>query len=221
MDFFQAQDNARKRTRTMVVLFGLAVACITIALYGVAVGTKHYLQVKIEKHALPLELWQPALLAEVGLGVCALVIGCSLFKIAQLRGGGSVVARSAGGRPVSPTTTDPDERKLLNVVEEMAIASGVPMPAVFILEETCINAFAAGFQPADAAIAITRGCIQSLNRDELQGVIAHEFSHILNGDMRLNIRLCGVLFGILAIAVLGRVILRGTAEVGLHSGARR
>ena len=113
-----------------------------------------------------------------------------------------------GGRPVNPNTNDPDERKLLNVVEEMAIASGVPVPRVYVLDrEQGINAFAAGHTTGDAAIGVTRGCIQLLSRDQLQGVIGHEFSHILNGDMRLNLRLIGILFGILCIATIGRILL--------------
>jgi Zn-dependent protease with chaperone function len=112
---------------------------------------------------------------------------------------------------VEPNTSDLEERRLLNVVEEMAIASGMPVPSVYLLDkEDSINAFAAGFTPTDAVIAVTRGSLKLLSRDELQGVIAHEFSHILNGDMRLNIRLMGVLHGILVIALIGYSILRGT-----------
>ena len=122
--------------------------------------------------------------------------------------GGSAVAESLGGRLVDSNTRDPHERKLLNVVEEMAIASGVPMPQVYVLDdEPGINAFAAGHTPSDAAVAVTRGCIATLTRDELQGVIGHEFSHILNGDMRLNLRLMGIIFGILCLAVIGRILL--------------
>ena len=129
-------------------------------------------------------------------------------KPAALAKGGSAVAESLGGRLVNPNTTDPDERKLLNVVEEMAIASGVPVPQVYVLDdEQGINAFAAGHTPSDAAIAVTRGCMTMLTRDELQGVIGHEFSHILNGDMRLNLRLMGIIFGILCLAVIGRILL--------------
>jgi Zn-dependent protease with chaperone function len=129
-----------------------------------------------------------------------------------LAGGGHTVAEMMGGQPLSPQTADPDERKIQNVVEEMAIASGTPVPPVFVLEqEDGINAFAAGFAPGDAVIGVTRGCIRNLTRDELQGVIAHEFSHILNGDMRLNIRLIGVLYGILLISMTGWIIFRSTA----------
>ncbi len=122
--------------------------------------------------------------------------------------GGSAVAESLDGRLIASNTNDPDERKLLNVVEEMSIASGVPMPKVYVLDnEDGINAFAAGHTPSDAAVAVTRNCMTKLSRDELQGVIGHEFSHILNGDMRLNIRLIGILFGIFCIATIGRILL--------------
>ncbi len=222
MDFFDAQEQARKRTVWMVVLFGLAVLCIALAIYGVTLGAQYYL-FGDNKPPKPQfgGFWQPKLLLGSLIGVGALVSICSAFKITQLKSGGSYVAKSVGGREINPNTQDADEHKLLNVVEEMAIASGVPMPAVFIMEEEGINGFAAGFQPADAAIAITRGCIRSLSRDELQGVVAHEFSHILNGDMRMNIRLMGVLFGILVIAVIGQTILRGSAEANFWSGGSR
>ena len=131
-----------------------------------------------------------------------------------LGGGGGVVARSLGGVRISADTTDPLQRRLLNVVEEMAIASGVPMPEVYLLEqESGINAFAAGHNTSNAAIGVTRGTLTTLNRAELQGVIAHEFSHILNGDMRLNVRLMGLLFGLLVIALIGRTVLRGATRV--------
>ena len=146
-----------------------------------------------------------------------LIVVASLVRMAQLRGGGGVVARSAGGTLVSPDTLNPRYRRLRNVVEEIAIASGVPVPEIYVLEqETAINAFAAGYTPANAAITVTRGCMEKLNRDELQGVIAHEFSHILNGDMRLNIRLMGLVFGILVLHIIGREVLniagRGTTR---------
>ena len=145
----------------------------------------------------------------VAIGVLVLVGGGSLYKIAQLRGGGRVVAEQLGGRLLHPDTTDPHERVLLNVVEEIALASGTPTPPVYLLEEEeGINAFAAGFTPDDAVIGVTRGTLHQLQRAELQGVIAHEFSHILNGDMQLNIRLMGVLHGILLIGILGYFVFR-------------
>ena len=134
------------------------------------------------------------------------LIACgTLFKIAELAVAVWLSPSVSGGKRVFPNTTDPVERRLLNVVEEMALASGVPVPAVFFLaEEQGLNAFAAGYSPSDAVIGVTGGCAQQLNREQLQGVIAHEFSHILNGDMRLNLRLIGVLHGILLMGLVGR-----------------
>jgi Zn-dependent protease with chaperone function len=154
------------------------------------------------------QLWNPQVFLWVVLGTLGVVgVGC-LSKVAELSSGGSSVASMLGGEPVNPHTRDADERKLLNIVEEMAIASGVPVPPVYVMNrEAGINAFAAGYSPSDAVVGVTRGCIQHLNRDELQGVIAHEFSHILNGDMRLNIRLIGLIFGIMCLAVIGRILL--------------
>ena len=154
----------------------------------------------------------------VGLGSAVLIFGGSLFKIFELRrGGGKLVAESLGGKRISPSSAKGDERKLMNIVEEMAIASGVPVPPVFLMNEDGINAFAAGYSPKDAVLGVTRGCISKLNRSELQGVIAHEFSHILNGDMRMNIKLMGFLHGILLIGLTGHMILRGL----FHSGGSR
>jgi Zn-dependent protease with chaperone function len=159
--------------------------------------------------------WQPDLAAGVAIATAIVVGGGSFYKIAQLRSGGSVVAEALGGALIPQRTRDPDERRLLNVVEEMAIASGIPTPPVYLLrQEEGINAFAAGFGPSDAVIGVTRGCLQQLSRDELQGVIAHEFSHILSGDMGLNIRLMGVIHGILIIGIIGYYLLRSSLYAG-------
>ena len=147
------------------------------------------------------------------LGVIAFIGVCSMYKIGTLRSGGAAVAEQLGAMRVEPTSPDFAHKRLRNVVEEMAIASGVPVPEIYILEdEPAINAFAAGYTPSDAAVTVTRGAIDKLTRDELQGVIAHEFSHVLNGDMRLNIRLMGVLFGILVIGIAGRKMLENTGR---------
>src|SRR5262245_42358863 len=148
------------------------------------------------------------------------IIGCAmLFKTSQLRSGGGTVARLLGGKPVPLDPTDPRERQLRNVVEEMAIASGIPVPEIYVLDgEPGINAFAAGWSTTDAAVAVTRGCLESLDRDELQGVIAHEFSHVFHGDMRLNIRLMGVLFGIVCLATIGRILVRAMPRGGSGRG---
>src|SRR5688572_7472567 len=153
----------------------------------------------------------PAVLAGV---ITLLVIGgASLFKTLSLRAGGGVVARSLGGTRIERGTRDPALRRLHNVVEEMTIASGVTMPEVYVLEsEDGINAFAAGNTPADAAIAVTRGAITRLNREELQGVIAHEFSHVLNGDMRLNSKLLGWVFGLLVVAIAMRIVVQSVGR---------
>lgn len=147
-----------------------------------------------------------------------LVLGGSLYRLAQLRAGGGAVAEAAGGRLISPGTSNPDERRVLNVVEEMAIASGVPVPPVYLLpKQPGINAFAAGYTPGDAVIGVTQGCVEGLTRDELQGVMAHEFSHILNADMRLNIRLLGLLHGILILTIVGRLLLESFRFARLSS----
>ncbi len=193
MNFFQHQDRARRQSGFLIFLFALAVIGIVLAI-----------NIAIAAFIGPdLELMVGVTLLTAGTMVVA-----SMVRTMQMRGGGGEVARSLGGTLVDHDTTDPLRRRLRNVVEEMAIASGVPVPEIYVLEhEEGINAFAAGYSPADAAVAVTRGALEHLDRDELQGVIAHEFSHILNGDMRLNIRLIGFLFGILVIAILGRRLL--------------
>ena len=210
MDFFERQDQARRSTRRLIAYFMLAVILIILSIYIAGITIFFGFNVNADPE-LPFQWWNPDLFLWItGATLCVVVIG-SLYKIFALSKGGEVVARWLGGRLIDSSTSDPQERRLLNVVEEMAIASGTPVPSVFLLEEEkSINAFAAGFTPADAVIGVTRGTLQILSRDELQGVIAHEFSHILNGDMRLNIRLIGVLNGILVIAMIGYAILRGT-----------
>jgi Zn-dependent protease with chaperone function len=200
MNFFERQAVARKQTFRMLVLFGLAVGAIVLAVniaLLVALGFSGGLG-----QAIPL-------MVLITLGTLAVIGFSSLYRLASLRSGGEAIAREMGGTPVPEDTTDFQLRRLRNVVEEIAIASGVPVPRIFVLEqEEGINAFAAGYAPADAAVAVTQGALKRLNRDELQGVIAHEFSHILNGDMRLNLRLIGVLFGILVIGLIGQKILQ-------------
>jgi Zn-dependent protease with chaperone function len=211
MDFFQQQDKARKKTKLLIFYFAVAVVLLITMSYLAALlifsgvqAHQHYYYGQLPQFTF----WNPevflvAVVATLGVITC----GCA-YKTSQLAEGGSAVAETLGGELVKPNTTDPNEHKLLNVIEEMAIASGVPMPKVYVLnDEKGINAFAAGHTPSDAAIGVTRGCITLLSRDELQGVIGHEFSHLLNGDMRLNIRLIGILFGIFCIATIGRVLL--------------
>jgi Zn-dependent protease with chaperone function len=208
MDFFQAQERARQRTTRLVVLFGLAVVGTIALSYAVAVAL---LNVRRAQHAYPADqpVWfDPPVLLAVAAGTLAVVGLGSLYKWSVFRAGGSAIAEGVGGRRLEAHTVDLNERRLLNVVEEMAIASGVPIPAVYVLDdEPSLNAFAAGLTPSDAVVAVTRGTMEKLNRDELQGVVAHEFSHILNGDMRLNVKLAAIVFGILVIGLIGRGIL--------------
>jgi Zn-dependent protease with chaperone function len=210
MDFFEHQDKARKNTKVLVVYFVIAVVCIIASVYLACLLI--FFGTQSQQHpGAPIPefvLWDPQLFLTVVIGTLVIVIFGSLYKTAALAKGGSAVAEALGGRLLSPNTTHPDERKLCNVVEEMAIASGVPVPKIYVLDnEKGINAFAAGHALGDAAIGVTLGCMTLLSRDELQGVIAHEFSHILNGDMRLNLRLMGVIFGILCLTVIGRVLI--------------
>lgn len=205
MSFFEQQEHARRQTRTLILLFVLAVIAIVVAVNLVAAllwiwaqggtmsGTNRY----------PNGFFIANTLITVGL-----IVGGTLIETFNLREGGEAVAQMAGGRMVSPASQDLQERRLLNVVEEMAIASGIACPKVYVLDkEDSINAFAAGYNPNEAVVAVTRGTLNRLTRDELQGVVGHEFSHILNGDMRLNVRLIGVLFGIQMIASFGRHLL--------------
>jgi Zn-dependent protease with chaperone function len=208
MDFFEAQDAARKRTAALVALFALAVVAIVAVVYVV-------LHVSIGPG--PALVLDPFLLLQAAFGVGVVIAIGTGIRTSSLSRGGPAVAELLGGRRVAPDTTDPEERRLINVVEEMSIASGTPMPAVYVLDgEDGINAFAAGYSTHDAAVAVTRGALRAFTRDELQAVMAHEFSHVLNGDMRLNIRLIGVLYGILLLAVIGR----GIVHVGPRGGSR-
>jgi Zn-dependent protease with chaperone function len=221
MNFFEHQEVARRRTTLLVAFYVLAVVLIVLALYAVVAVVFLRPSAVFEDTIAWRQLWNGSLFGWVALAVGALIGGGTAYKIHALSAGGETVAALLGGRPLDRNTADPAERRLLNVVEEMSIASGTPIPHVFVMDdEAGINAFAAGFAPADAAVSVTRGALERLNRDELQGVIAHEFSHILNGDMRLNIRLMGVLNGILVIAMTGYWILR-TASRSSDDGSRR
>jgi Zn-dependent protease with chaperone function len=155
--------------------------------------------------------FDPMMFLIIGAIVTSVVLFGSLYKISSLSGGGARIAEMMGGRLLVSGSADPAERRVLNIVEEMAIASGTPVPPVYLMEESGINAFAAGYSPIDAIVSVTRGAIDTLSRDQLQGVIAHEFSHILHGDMRINIRLIGVLHGIMVLGIIGYHLLRGGA----------
>src|SRR6056297_863921 len=216
--FFEQQDQARSKTSWLVVMFLVAVVGMVASTMAATAAALHFYgqsQLKSQPEFRPLEMqWQLPVL--VGIGTLAVIVLGSLFKTASLRhGGGGGVAENLGGTRLYPNTTDLDEQRVLNVVEEMAIASGTPVPPVYRLaEEGSINAFAAGYSPSDAVIGVTDGAVHSLSRDQLQGVVAHEFSHILNGDMRLGIRLIGILHGILLLGLIGQTVLR----IGFYSG---
>ncbi|MEC9353498.1 MAG: M48 family metallopeptidase, partial [Planctomycetota bacterium] len=209
MNFFDHQENARRSSRRLVIMFAVAVVALISAFYFFFAFIGIWLEAP--------GLWQPRTLLWVA-GSTILLGGLACWhKISSLRGGGAAVARMLGASRVvvSSDKGDPDEQRYVNVVEEMAIAAGVPVPDIYVMrKEENINAFAAGYSVDDAAVAVTRGCIKQLNRDELQGVVAHEFSHILNGDMRLNILMIGVLAGILFLFAIGYVLFRIGAVIG-------
>lgn len=200
MRFFERQEAVRRRSRWLVLAFVLAVLAVVLAVNAVAWAMFVALPGQPEA-ALPVAVGTT-------LAIVLLMAGASLYRVIGLRRGGAAVAQAMGGTPVPPDATDPAQRRLRNVVEEMAIAAGVPVPLVFVLEdEPRINAFAAGHTPADAAVAVTRGALERLNRAELQAVVAHEFGHIVHGDIRLNLRLLGALFGIVVLGLVGRHLL--------------
>ena len=207
MNFFQAQDRARRNSVLLFFLFAAAVASLVILVYlGVAAALESQ---NLREGELPE--FNPDLFAKTAAAVLAVVAFGSLTKILALAsGGGDGVAKAMGGVLVPAATRDPDEKRLINIVEEMAIASGVPAPRVYLIPDPAINAFAAGTRPDNAVVGVTKGALLAFSRDEMQGVMAHEFSHILNGDMRMNIRLIGILHGILIIGYLGYFILRSS-----------
>ena len=222
VDFFHRQEVARLKTARLLPYFILAILLTSAAVYVVCIGVYALVLPVIDAYnsvntvvrggdqeiRLLKRFWIPGLLyAVVGLTISAVIAG-STYKFYRLRRGGAVVAMALGGRAIDPDTENADERKLLNVVEEMSIASSTPMPDVYVLErESCVNAFAAGHSVHDMVIGVTHGCLRLLTRDEMQGVIAHEFSHILNGDMRLNMRLTGIVHGIYCITLAAYMMM--------------
>ncbi len=215
MDFFEQQAKAHRKTKWLVIYFVMAVAAMIAANY-ICMMLFFYVGMQKDPHHRyddeprpRISFWDSRVFVGVSIITIAIVGIGSAYKTSALSSGGSAVSEMMGGRLINTNTTDADERKLLNVIEEMSIASGVPMPQVYVMdEENGINAFAAGHKPGDATVSVTRGCMKLLSRDELKGVIGHEFSHILNGDMRLNLRLMGTIFGILCLAILGRILLQ-------------
>ncbi len=207
VDFFARQEDARRQTGKLVLMFvGAVVGVIAAADLLIMLGARWFLDIR----GLPRDVH----LAIAGVILLAIFL-FALRRLVKLRGGGEAIAKMVNARPVKRGTTDLAEKRLLNIVDEMAIASGVAAPCVYVMEkEEGINAFAAGYSPNQAVIVVTKGTLGKLNRDELQGVIGHEFSHILNGDMRLNVRLIGILAGIVIVGEAGLVIIKLGAEAG-------
>ncbi len=240
MDFFERQEHARRQTTWLLAYFAVAVVVIVVVTYVIFASIVQPFLKPLPHgpriHSVPVAFcwlvgelllhpvnylrwtWDPGLFAGFAAGAALVIALGSFYKIRQLAAGGPVVAELLGGRRVEPDSAESDDQKLRNVVEEMAIASGMPVPEIYVLDnERGINAFAAGHTRSDVAVGVTRGCLKLLTRDELQGVIAHEFSHILNGDTRLNMRLMGVAHGILWPVIVGRIFVRGSnraAELG-------
>jgi Zn-dependent protease with chaperone function len=220
-NFFENQHLARRNTKVLVLLYVLAVVGVIIAVDLVLAATYMYgyaeMYVPQGKSVsfLTLAKLVPAKVYLLGaLGTALVIFLVSGWNIVQLSSGGKAVAQMVSARRVTSDTTDPLERRLVNVVEEMAIASGVRVPGIYIMDgEAGINAFAAGYDVSDSVVAVTRGTLETLTRDELQGVVAHEFSHILNGDMRLNIRMIGVLAGIVFVGSVGEFLMRSQRHV--------
>ncbi|MEO8203384.1 MAG: M48 family metallopeptidase [Betaproteobacteria bacterium] len=229
MDFFEHQQAARRNTRVMILLYLLAVAGVVVAVDLVLAGIfLNVADVELRPGLGAMDLLRlvpKGVYAWGAIGTVGVILTASTLQIMQLAEGGSAVAEMVGARSVAAETSDPLERRLLNVIEEMAIASGVRVPRAYVMpEERGINAFAAGYDVSNAVIAVTRGTLETLSRDELQGVIAHEFSHILNGDMWLNIKMLGVLAGIVFLGGIGTFLMRtapdsddGKATVGLFA----
>jgi Zn-dependent protease with chaperone function len=216
VDFFERQDKARRHTTLLVVYFVVAVALLIGAVYLVVVVIFGGIELKnaVDETTTTTTSWSHGkMFLATAAGTLGVISAGSFFKTLSLARGGRAVAELLDGHLVNPNSTDANERKLLNVVEEMAIASGVPTPQVYVMDgEAGINAFAAGHSASDAAISVTHGAMTLLTRDELQGVIAHEYSHLLNGDMKLNLRLMGLIFGILCLTVIGRILIRARGK---------
>ena len=221
MNFFESQQQARSNTTRLVVLFVLAVLCLILLTNLLVAVSFGFFAPERFNSLTAVEAWKTAFtwpaFFMIGAGIISIVSISSLYKIAALSGGGASVAEMMDAELLVYGSGDINKQKILNVVEEMAIASGTPVPAVYLIDEAGINAFAAGYKPGDAIIGITRGAIETLSREQLQGVIAHEFSHIFNGDMRLNIRLIGVLHGIMVIGMIGYFIMRSTRHSRVRS----
>jgi Zn-dependent protease with chaperone function len=209
LDFFAQQELARRTSRWLVVWF-VAAAAFTVASYGLAAAGFYALAAGYAGWPSP---WMPAKgWAVVGGVVGGIILAVSAHRMWRLSEGGHAVAWLLGARYVDPDKCTPAERRLLNVVEEMAIASGISVPPVYLMQhEQALNAMVAGHSPNEAVIIATHGAVTKLSRDELQGIMGHEFSHILNGDMALNLRLVGLLAGLCWLAERGEALVWAAA----------
>ncbi len=213
-DFFEAQRSARRRTALLLLYYLLALPGVAVAVYlAVRLGLSG-----LDSSFEVQPFWWPELFAGVLLLTALVVGGGTLYHAWSLaRGGGEGLARALGGEPIALQPVAEEDQRLRNVVEEMAIAAGLPVPTLYVLRgDPGINAFAAGFAPDRAVVAVTQGCLTQLTRDELQGVVGHELSHVQNGDMRLNLRLLALAGGLSALALVGRVLMQAGS-----SGSRR
>jgi Zn-dependent protease with chaperone function len=214
MDFFDQEAHARRQTRLLGCLFGLAVLAFTSLTYLIlAVTILLFWKNPAWSAGSAYWIWDPRLAFWVVAGtLLSTSLGC-LYKMHLLSGGGAAVAELLGGRKIDPDPADPDERRLRDVVEEMAIATGLPSPEIYVLDqERGINAFAAGHTRENTVLGVTFGCLKLLTRDELQGIVAHEFSHVLNGDTRLNMKLMALAHGLFWPTIVGRILVRGTTR---------
>jgi Zn-dependent protease with chaperone function/uncharacterized tellurite resistance protein B-like protein len=215
MNFFEHQDRARRNTSLLVFYFIVAVlgiVCLVSLTTYIALAQAGFGQPSLFQWITSQPFFWSA-----GLTLFVILSG-SLFKLWQLRDGGEALAEMLGASEILPDTESPDQRRLRNVVEEMSLASGIPAPRTYVLShEQGINAFVAGYRPSEAVVMVTQGTLAELNRDELQGVIAHEFSHIFNADMRINMRLMAVLAGILTIGKVGEFLLHSNRRRGFSS----
>ncbi len=204
MNFFRAQDEARGRTTKLVAWLIFAILAMALSIYAVAVLVLTYI------HYFHGFTWVHPILFLTTFGLSlAVVLGGAYLRMAEFEGGGLLVALRLGARPVLASTQDLNERKFLNIVQEMALASAMPVPQCLVLDQdSSINAFAAGHTPQDAVITVTRGALEQLTRDELQGVVGHEFSHIAHGDTQLNLRIIGTVAGLTALSQVGYVLMR-------------
>lgn len=191
MNFWEAQDRARKKTKIYLAAFVIITVVVAI-LAEIAMRTFYNTEIPFMG------------LSFIGITFIAASFNYSSYK----RFGGSYVAESMGAVRIPPQTSNPSERQLLNIVEEMALAANQPVPAVYIIPAKQINAFAAGITSDNAVIAISQGALQRLNRDEIQGVIAHEFGHIYNGDMKISMRLAAMVMGFFFVLYIGLRLLQ-------------